>query len=93
VGWVYFCPRYVWGGGGGGGARPPPRAPPPPRPAHPSPLSSLVSIFLSPRTQALLGEGGNAVLEGQRALPARLAESGFTFKHPRADAAVRHLFR
>ena len=44
-------------------------------------------------TKAVLGEGGSAVLEGQRALPARLAEAGFAFKHPRADGAVRHLFR
>jgi len=40
-----------------------------------------------------MGDGGYAVLEGQRALPARLAAAGFTFKHPRAEAAVRHLFR
>lgn len=47
------------------------------------PLPALV-------VRGLFGEMGEAtLLEGQRALPARLLEAGFAFAHPELDAALR----
>jgi uncharacterized protein len=41
--------------------------------------------------KALFGERGEAVvLEGQRTLPARLLDAGFTFAFPEIDAALEH---
>lgn len=39
--------------------------------------------------KALFGEMSSVVLEGQRALPARLQEMGFAFRFPEAEAALR----
>ena len=39
--------------------------------------------------KTLFGERGEAVLlEGQRALPARLLDAGFSFAYPSIDAAL-----
>jgi uncharacterized protein (TIGR01777 family) len=40
----------------------------------------------------LLGEMATIVLDGQRAVPARLIESGFSFNFPQADSAFNDLF-
>ena len=41
--------------------------------------------------RTLFGEMGDAaLLQGQRALPARLLEAGFAFRYPELDAALRH---
>jgi uncharacterized protein len=41
--------------------------------------------------RTLFGERGKAVLlEGQRVLPARLLDAGFTFAYPDLDAALKH---
>jgi NAD dependent epimerase/dehydratase family enzyme len=37
------------------------------------------------------GEVSNVVLEGQRAVPRRLLELGFTFRFPELEAALRDL--
>jgi len=39
----------------------------------------------------VLGEMASMVLEGQRAVPARLLDQGFAFKHPELNAAIRDL--
>ncbi|MCX6031228.1 MAG: TIGR01777 family oxidoreductase [Chloroflexi bacterium] len=41
----------------------------------------------------LLGEMATTVLDGQRAVPRRLLESGFTFRFPDAEAALRDLLK
>jgi len=41
----------------------------------------------------LLGEMSTLLLDGQYALPHRLASLGFEFRHPRADEALRSLYR
>jgi uncharacterized protein (TIGR01777 family) len=38
--------------------------------------------------QLLLGDGASVVLEGQRVLPQRLQQQGFTFKYPQLDGAL-----
>lgn len=38
------------------------------------------------------GEMSTLLLDGQRALPKRLLEAGFTFQHPEPEAALRDLF-
>lgn len=43
--------------------------------------------------RAAFGEVSMVVLEGQRVLPRRLQELGFTFEYPQLEAALRHLFR
>lgn len=40
----------------------------------------------------LFGEMATILLEGQRAVPRRLLEAGFTFRFPEAEAALRDLF-
>lgn len=40
----------------------------------------------------LLGEFASALLEGQRAVPRKLLESGFRFRFPEVDSALRDLF-
>ncbi|KAI8472834.1 MAG: hypothetical protein J3K34DRAFT_197222 [Monoraphidium minutum] len=42
---------------------------------------------------ALLGEGAQVVLEGQRVLPSRTQQQGFRFKYGDIDAALRQLLR
>jgi len=39
--------------------------------------------------QALLGEGAAVVLEGQRVLPKRALDQGFSFKYQTVDSAVK----
>jgi uncharacterized protein (TIGR01777 family) len=39
----------------------------------------------------VLGEFGSVILKGQRVLPRRLLESGFSFRYPRVDQALRDL--
>jgi len=41
----------------------------------------------------LLGEFGNFLLKGQRAMPRRLQDLGFTFKYPDIDKALLDLLR
>jgi uncharacterized protein (TIGR01777 family) len=41
--------------------------------------------------KAAMGEMAMMVLEGQRVLPRRLTEAGFTFQFPRLEEALRHL--
>jgi uncharacterized protein len=41
--------------------------------------------------RAALGEFASEVLEGARVLPRRLVESGYTFRHPRLEPALKHL--
>ncbi len=40
----------------------------------------------------LLGEFASALLEGQRAVPRKLLDSGFRFRFPDVDSALRDLF-
>lgn len=40
-----------------------------------------------------LGEMATVVLDGQRVVPGRLAELGFTFRFPDAEAALRDVLR
>ncbi len=42
--------------------------------------------------KTLFGEVATVVLDGQRAIPARLQELGYTFKFPTAEAALRDLY-
>ncbi len=39
----------------------------------------------------MLGEQADLLLEGQRVVPARLLESGYAFRHPQLDGALRSL--
>jgi uncharacterized protein (TIGR01777 family) len=39
----------------------------------------------------LLGEGGQVITEGQRVLPQRTQETGYVFRHPDLDEALRSL--
>ena len=41
--------------------------------------------------KALMGESAQVVLEGQRALPRKLMDSGFKFKHPDLASAFKDL--
>jgi uncharacterized protein (TIGR01777 family) len=41
--------------------------------------------------QLLFGELSSTLLEGQRVIPKRLQEMGFTFQYPQAEAALRDL--
>jgi NAD dependent epimerase/dehydratase family enzyme len=41
----------------------------------------------------LLGEMSIVLLEGQKAIPRRLQRSGFTFRFPEVEAALRDLVR
>lgn len=41
--------------------------------------------------KAAMGEMAKVVLEGQRVLPERARESGFTFRFPELEAALKHL--
>jgi len=43
--------------------------------------------------RALLGESANLILEGSRASSAKLVVSGFEFRHPRLDAAMKELLQ
>jgi len=43
--------------------------------------------------RAAFGEMGSMVLEGQRAVPARLLEMGFTFTYPKIEPALRDLLK
>jgi hypothetical protein len=42
---------------------------------------------------ALLGEGASILTEGQRVLPVRTEATGYRFRHPELDAALRATFR
>jgi uncharacterized protein (TIGR01777 family) len=41
--------------------------------------------------KAAMGEMAKVALEGQRVLPKRALEAGFSFRHPELEAALRHL--
>ena len=41
--------------------------------------------------RAILGEFANEVLEGQRVMPQRLADSGYAFRYPQLEPALRHV--
>ena len=41
----------------------------------------------------LLGEGAQVVLEGQRVLPARAQQQGFSFKYAELPAALRNILK
>lgn len=51
------------------------------------------SFFPTPAfaMKAVLGEMATIVLDGQRAVPDKLQEMGFTYKYPTAESAVRQL--
>ena len=38
-----------------------------------------------------VGEGAVLMLHGQRVLPQRLTEAGFSFRHPRLEGALKDL--
>jgi len=38
-----------------------------------------------------LGEFGSVILEGQRVIPKRLQDSGFTFQYPDIDKALQSI--
>jgi hypothetical protein len=42
----------------------------------------------APILQMLLGDGAKVVLEGQRALPERLQQQGFSYRYPELSAAL-----
>ncbi|HEX7105414.1 MAG TPA: TIGR01777 family oxidoreductase [Acidothermaceae bacterium] len=46
----------------------------------------------APALRVALGRFAETVVTGQRVLPARLLEAGFTFAYPRLDTALRALF-
>jgi NAD dependent epimerase/dehydratase family enzyme len=39
----------------------------------------------------VLGEFGSVILKGQRVIPKRLVEGGFSFRHPQLEEALRNL--
>ncbi|MBI9074198.1 MAG: TIGR01777 family oxidoreductase [Desulfatibacillum sp.] len=41
----------------------------------------------------VMGEFGDTLLHGQRAVPKRLLDAGFTFKHPEIQPALEHLLK
>jgi uncharacterized protein len=43
--------------------------------------------------KALLGEGAQVVLEGQRVLPARAQDAGYQFQYPQVNQAVRSVLK
>ena len=43
--------------------------------------------------QALLGQGAQVVLDGQKVLPSRTLEQGFSFQYTELDPAIRQLLR
>ena len=47
----------------------------------------------SPAAALLLGEGAYVITEGQRVLPAATQASGYAFRHPELDEALRSLLR
>ena len=44
-----------------------------------------------PALQALLGEGAAVVLEGQKVLPAKAEEAGYSFQYPDVNSAVKKI--
>jgi len=46
----------------------------------------------APLLRLVLGEMASLILEGQRAVPRRLLELGFTFRYPHLEEALRQLF-
>jgi NAD dependent epimerase/dehydratase family enzyme len=41
----------------------------------------------------VLGEFANVIVEGQRVVPARLLDTGFEFKHPALEEALRGILK
>jgi hypothetical protein len=41
--------------------------------------------------EALLGDGAIVVLEGQQVLPKRTVETGFEYKYPNLESALRQI--
>ena len=52
-------------------------------------LGSEVFMLL----QAVLGEGAQTVLEGQRVLPGRTQEQGFSFQYSTVNAALKNIYK
>ncbi len=74
-----------------------------PQPVRNSEMMEAINLLLgkrpfvppipAPALRALLGEFASAFVGGQRAIPARLENAGFTFDMPTLDVALRDLLR
>jgi uncharacterized protein (TIGR01777 family) len=53
----------------------------------PAPMPPVPGLIL----RAVLGEFGNVLLEGQRAIPERLTREGFEFRYPAIEGALEDL--
>ena len=53
----------------------------------------LIEIAFTPVLQVVLGEGAQTVLEGQRVLPARAQEEGFSFQYSNVNAALKNIYK
>ncbi len=46
-----------------------------------------------PLLRLVLGEGASFVVQGQRVVPAKLQQLGYTFRYPTVEAALRAIFK
>ena len=55
----------------------------------------IFSEYLHPAfmMKMILGEFGDVLLKGQKAMPAKLTQSGFRFMFPTIDAALKDLMK
>jgi uncharacterized protein (TIGR01777 family) len=60
---------------------------------RPNPLQALGLGVPTPLFRLALGEMAEALLHGQRAVPQRLQELGYTFRHSEAETALRDLVK